>query len=53
LYVFVFIVRSESKRLLETDCAAEDMNESIRAIFVYIAADIDRIVDKGLNIRNF
>ena len=35
-----FIVKSESKRSSGTDFVVEDMKENIRAIFVYIAANL-------------
>ena len=37
LYVVIFIVKSESKRLPGTDFVVEDTKENIRAIFVYTA----------------
>ena len=37
--VVFFIVKSESKRSPGTDFAAEDMKETIQAIFAYTAAN--------------
>ena len=47
--VAYFIVKSERKRLPETDFAEEDMKENIRAIFAYAATNF-RI--ERSNIRN-
>ena len=49
--LYVFIVKSESKRSPRTDFAVEDMKENIRVILIYIGANY-RIARKRLEISN-